>query len=174
MGDLEEIMVLTRVMLSLVVLAIVATAIPLTSDSSMTWAEELISMHSTPTAPSMSPEALALMTNRILVKANAMRRRLNELEISDADAESQIDERFSRAKGELGEGSQLESQRLEAVHARACIDAAVGCTKLAAEKQCDDGVCDSVQRSCEAAAAACDANEKNEKQYTKDDTQKLM
>ena len=65
-----------------------------------------------------------------------------------------------------------------AVHqARACISAAVGCTKLAAEKQCDDVVCDSVQQSCEKAAvgtqpcadlcwicltcasAACDARE---------------
>merc|ERR1719506_1052211 len=111
-----------------------------------------------------------MMTNRILLKANAMRRRLNELGISDADSEADIEARFSAKEGQLGEGAGLDNQRNNAIKARSCIGAAVGCTKLAAEKQCDDGVCDSVQRACEAAAAACDSSEEKSAIESKEDT----
>lgn len=96
----------------LALMLVVVSAIPL---SPQTWSEELISMHET--GPLMTPDQLAAMSNRVLLQANMMRRRLNELGISDADTDADIQHRFSSQDGSLGEGNS-DTIRLEGASAK--------------------------------------------------------
>merc|ERR1712010_261526 len=126
MGKIWRCEMARQILLWFAVLVVAGTAIPLTEDTAM-WAEELISLKSSPAqATMMSPEQLAAMTNRILLKANAMRRRLNQLGISDADTDDDVETRYAPHDGRLGEAADLESEKTEVHQARASLARLLG------------------------------------------------